>query len=621
MQKSDPLISPNPTSDERAEDQLDRLAEALRLAVLRAAQVAAQEDPSEMESPPRNTVPSTRRSIETCEWDGKTPASYSEGICAECEEVAEYWSLLLDRAMMDTEDIRAQAVRLITEPATAHPIKVKLAAEVSTAMLPRTITDFETFPTLCLPAALQNSEAGYQQDLDEAYFRLEQYRKHIFPREIQQVLDMEKRYLRRIEQIRQKEIEKLEKTRLEIEIIRDDLRDELEKIRQINENSGKNRKTSVSPLFLTDSMLVHSPEAESLPRELVHLIEGMKWELPSKVKELKGEVRELELRCVAASGLIDEETGNSEAIQQELTAISQRLALLNPRLFGIRRIQTKLAFAQSKLTAQMSRGRLKGTRQTLKELTCSLNALEKVYDRENHALQTESPPPSEPLTYPQSPEKRKNPRQSSTFYTTASSFPGLNDSFISLHIEKNSSSRFGHLFDIIKSQEDVIDNLKKQLGKSEIKIKEMEMKEIQVKEREMMVETREKQVLTLKEYAEMRLNRINNREKRVKLRETAVMSAVAAGDPINAVKVFVLEMRERLETLELSLINEKTALEQRQVKLKFSENALSSKAEYLQRMQRVLTRTHKRQMQEKAYLEVIRHDLNRLLPLLQRCEV
>lgn len=633
MQKSDPLISPSRRGEERAEDQLDRLAETIRLTVARAAQLEASEQMARVESPQFGCTSRTSEGLEGAElreWEGKTPCSQSELGCMECEEVEEYWRGLLDRAMMEQEDIRSYAVILVqrsspvpipAKPSSPYTGKANLASLLTISLSPAT-NDSPSFPDfpLTLSPTPCSPDSFHQQDVDEAYFRLQYYQKHVMPRDIAKGIEEEKRYLRRVGQIRRNEVEKLIKARRELENTTEELQEELKKVRISKELFFKNRnrhlRSSTSPSLFHESP-TQSPDIEYLSKEISQVIDGINWEKPSKSKETKGEIGNLELRCKLAIAVIEDKTGDSESIQREITSISQTISQLNPRIFGVRRVQTLLAFARSRLSAQQSHIQLSSARETLRELSKSLNCLEKMCEKEK---KIEGKLSFEGVFMHLETEKAyRLPRPSST---TASSLPTLSDiSLCPPHLEeKYSASKWTNLIETVKTQEELIGKLREELGNALIRLKEADMREIRVRERETGLKTAERQLVVLREYMDKRIARNKVAEGRLKVRERAIMGVIAAADTLSAVKTMVLDMQERLETQETTLNTERNATEQLNLQLQSTQEALTCKAHYLRGLQRLLGRQHSLQVQEKAKLDSIRVDLTRLLPTLQRCE-
>ena len=624
MQKSDPLISPARRGEERAEDQLDRLAETIRLTVARAAQLEAWEPAGGVESPQLGLTSRNSEGLEG--WEEK---SESELGCGECEEVEEYWRGLLDRANMEQEDIRAQALVLLQRvqspafPATPkYPQKSHLSSiltlSLSPASRPSQVQSFtDPLPSL---SPTSHSPDPYQHDLDEAYFRLRYYKKHVLPRDIARGIEEERRYLRRVGQIRRAEVEKLEKARRELERTREDLREEVKKVKIARELLSKDRNsylrssTSLSPFPDSPSP---SPDFDYLFKEISSLIEGID---SSKPPKSKGEVGDLELRCKLAIAVIEDKTGNSAAIQREIASISQAISLFNPRLFGIRRVQTLLTFAQSKLAAQQFHLQLREAKQNLQEMNRSVLGLEKIGGKGKEIGRNAVP---EGLSLRLEPENAlKQARISVDFCTTASSIPGLNDSCLSLPRldEKCRPSKWANLVETVKAQEELIDRLRDQLGSAQIRLKEVDVREVRVREKEAGLQTAEKQLALLKQYMEQRVTKIKGKEERLKVRERAILGLIAAGDSLSAVKTQILDLRDRLEAEEAALSAERSSIEQLHLKLKSTQGALSCKAHYLHSLQKLLGRQHCLQVQEKARFEGIRGDLARLLPVLQRCE-
>lgn len=633
MQKSDPLISPSRRGEERAEDQLDRLAETIRLAVAKAAQLEASEQVGRLESPQFGCTSRTSEGLEGAElreWGGKTPGSQSEFGCMECEEVEEYWRGQLDRAMMEQEDIRAYALTLLQRSNPSQiPAKRSFSytgkadlASLLTISLSQATNESQSFPDfpLLLSPAPYSPDPFPQQDVDEAYFRLQYYQKHVLPRDIARGIEEEKRYLRRVGQIRRNEVAKLIKARQELETTTKNLQEELKKVRISKELFFKNRsrhlRSSTSPSLFPESP-TQFPDIDSLSKAISQAIDGIHWEKPSKWKETKGEIGNLELRCKLAIAVIEDKTGDLETIQREISTISQAISRVNPRGFGVRRVQTLLAYAQNRLSALQSQNQLCLARETLRELSKSMNCLEKVGGKGRSIEEKVSFEGG--FRHLETEKASILPRPSST---TASSLPPFSDiSLFSSHLEeKYSASKWTNLLETVKTQEELIGKLREELGKALIRLKEADIREIRVRDRETGLKTAEKQLEVLREYMELRIARNKVTEGRLKVRERAIMGIIAAADTLSAVKTMVLDMQDRLETQEITLNTERNATEQLNLQLQSTQEALNCKAHYLRSLQRLLGRQHSLQVQEKAKLESIRGDLARLLPTLQRCE-
>lgn len=625
MQKSDPLISPGRRGEERAEEQLDRLAETIRLTVARAAQLEAWETAGGVESPQLGLTSRNSEGVEG--WETKSESE----LCGDCEEVEEYWRGLLDRANMEQEDIRAQAlvlfqrVQSISLPAKSppkYPPKSQLSSLLTLSLNPSPVPpQSQSFPDP--PPSLSPSSISldsYQHDLDEACFRLQYYQRHVLPRDIARGIEEERRYLRRVGQIRRTEVEKLEKARKELERARDELREEVRKLKIARELLSKDRnlhlRSSTSPSPFPDS-LCQSPDFDYLSKEISSAIEGIDWAKPAKSK---GEIRDLELRCQLAIAVIEDKAGNYAAIQREITSISQSISLLDPRLFGIRRVQTLLKSAQSKLAAQMSHLQLTEAKQTIQNISKSLLGLEKIREKDQEAAKISN---FEGISLQLGLENAlKEPRISADFCTTASSVPGLNDSCLSLprFSEKCRPSKWTNWVETVKTQEEMLERLRAQLGTAQIRLREVEVREIRTREKETALKTAEKQLILLKQYMEMRIMKTKVKEDRLKVREKAVLGLIAAGDTLSAVKTHIFDLRDQLEAEEAAFKAERSSTELLHLKLQSNQAALCSQARHLHSLQRLLGRQHSLQERQKTKLEGIRMDLERLLPVLQRCE-